>query len=135
MRLTKEFKEEVSDFILRTCQALIPAHFAKTDQHDSEVELEGTDGNKSYNIRIKRSCFPQHNDKPYYEDYSVLCKVDFNNQKVYSKFFIEWVNNDPNTCRLQFALECCGRGGNREERVIRIIKCTAKMVNYSKNKK
>ena len=89
-RLTKEFKSQVTEFMLDTSKQLILINFDKNDKYSKTINIV----NDTNIIEITRNCFTS---EPYFEDYYVSFSTIIQNQKVKSRFYLEWKNNNINT--------------------------------------
>jgi hypothetical protein len=89
-RLTNEFKHQCADFILYTSKQLILTNFDKNDKKDKTFVID----NESNHIEITRHCFA---GETYFEDYSISFKTTIQNKTIYSRFYLEWKNNDITT--------------------------------------
>lgn len=88
-RLTKELKNQATEYILDTSKQLILSNFDENDKQNKTINIE-----KDTNIiQIRRNCSTD-SSKPYVEDYRVYFKTILQNQKLESTFYLEWKNND-----------------------------------------
>ena len=87
-RLTSEFKKKASDFMLNKASQIILSKFDDNNKYNSTINVE-YDTNV---IEIRRNCYPD-TLLPYYEDYLISFETIIQNQKIESKFYLEWKND------------------------------------------
>jgi len=114
--LTREFKNHVSDIMLETSKHFVLTNFNQNDKVDKTIHIVSNE----HDVTIIRNCFNVNdNSKPYYEDYTVYFSAIIENQKVKSKFFLEWKNNEliPGNANWNYLTGECS------DRRIKIKKC------------
>jgi hypothetical protein len=82
-RLTAEFKEQVTEYMLNTAKQLILENFGENEKFNKTVDITID----LSDIQISRNCFT---DRTYFEDYRVSFKTIMQNKRVYSQFYLEW---------------------------------------------
>jgi len=93
-RLTPEFKDQATKMMLDTSKQLILTRFDKNNKCKETIKINSD----TTTIEITRCCFPEDtaNKKRYFEDYIVYFVTIIQNEKVFSKFYLEWEKNDMN---------------------------------------
>ena len=92
-KLTSAFKTQATEFFLNTSKKLILSNFDNNNKCNKTINIVD-DINI---IEISRNCFPEEDSKPYFEDYYVSFTTIIQNQKISSRFYLEWENNILNT--------------------------------------
>ena len=88
-RLTTELKTQETEFMLETSRQLILTNFDNNNKYNKTINIE----NNNSVIKISRNCFTDVS-MPYFEDYTVSFMTIIQNEKVHSRFYLEWKNND-----------------------------------------